>query len=56
MKADAPFQKTAQTDHFIDSGTAFVDAASVDTYQDKMKAVTKEIMTDFKAKYLSCPG
>ena len=55
VKADAPFQKTAQTDHFIDSGTAFVDAASVDNYQDKMKAVTKEIMTDFKAKYLSCP-
>lgn len=56
VKADAPFQKTAQTDHFIDSGTAFVDASSVATYQDKMKAVTKEIMTDFKAKYLSCPG
>ena len=55
-KAEAPWLKTAQTARFVDSGTAFVDAASVDLYQDKMKAVTKEIMAGFKDKYLSCAG
>lgn len=53
-KADAPWLKTAQTARFVDSGTAFVDASTVDTYQDQMKAVTQEIMAGFKDKYLSC--
>ena len=35
VKADAPFKTTAQTDHFIDSGTVFVDADEVDNYQDR---------------------
>ena len=36
MKDDAPWQTTAQTDRFIDSGTAFVGAGEVDNYQDEM--------------------
>ena len=56
VKADAPWIKTAQTEHFIDSGTAFVGADKVDTYQDAMKAVTQEVMKTFKDTYLACPG
>ena len=57
VKADAPLQKTAQTDHFIDSGTAFVDADERrQLLRTRCKAVTKEIMADFKAKYLTCKG
>ncbi|MEZ5905621.1 MAG: hypothetical protein R3C69_11165 [Geminicoccaceae bacterium] len=44
MKEDAPWQQTAQTAHFIDSGTAFVDADKVKDYQAAMVAVTDEIM------------
>ncbi len=53
-KADAPWKTTAQTTHFIDSGTAYVDKATVDTYIDQMRAVTKSIMADFATKYLAC--
>jgi ribose transport system substrate-binding protein len=55
-KEGAPWLATAQTTRFVDSGTAFVDVGSVDLYQDKMKAVTKEIMAGFKDAYLSCGG
>lgn len=51
----APFKTNAYTTHFIDSGTAFVSADGVATYQDAMKAVTKDIMATFKADYLTCP-
>jgi ribose transport system substrate-binding protein len=54
VKEDAPWLKTEQTAHFIDSGTAFVGADKVDGYQETMKAVTKDIMASFKDKYLSC--
>ena len=56
LKDDAPWQKTAQTAHFIDSGTAYVDASQVANYQDAMVKITKEIMATFKDRYLSCPG
>lgn len=56
MKDDAPWQETAQTDRFIDSGTAFVGADQVDTYQDAMVRVTDEIMTTFKDSYMECPN
>lgn len=55
MKDDAPWQETAQTDRFIDSGTAFVGADEVDTYQEAMIRVTDEIMADFKDSYMDCP-
>lgn len=55
VKADAPFKKNAYTSRFIDSGTAFADAGDVDHYQDVMKKVTKDLMSTFKATYLTCP-
>jgi len=55
VKDDAPWQQTAQTARFIDSGTAFVGADRVDDYQAAMVAVTEEIMTTFKDQYLDCP-
>lgn len=55
VKADAPFQETAQTAKFIDSGTAFVGADQVDDYQQAMIDVTDAIMADFEATYLDCP-
>ncbi len=54
VKEDAPFGSTALTDRFIDSGTAFVDASSVDNYVGAMQSVTKKLMADFETKYLSC--
>ena len=56
MKDDAPWQTTAQTDRFIDSGTAFVGADTVANYQDEMVKVTDKIMADFKDTYLNCPN
>lgn len=54
VKADAPFGSTAQTDRFIDSGTAFVDASSAGEYVSAMQAVTEELMGSFEATYLDC--
>ena len=56
VKADAPFKSTALTEKFIDSGTAFVDASSVDNYIASMQAVTKDLMATFEANYLDCPA
>ncbi len=55
VKEDAPWVQTAQTARFIDSGTAFIDASQADDYQAAMKAVTDEIMADFRETYLDCP-
>lgn len=55
MKDDAPWQTTAQTDRFVDSGTAFVGAGEVADYQAAMVRVTEEIMADFKDTYMTCP-
>lgn len=56
LKDDAPWRTTAQTDRFIDSGTAFVGAGEVDDYQDAMVRVTDRIMADFKETYMDCPA
>jgi ribose transport system substrate-binding protein len=56
LKDDAPWQTTAQTDRFIDSGTAFVGQAEVANYQEAMVRETERIMADFKATYLNCPN
>ncbi|SFQ07809.1 sugar ABC transporter substrate-binding protein [Tranquillimonas alkanivorans] len=56
MKDDAPWLTTAQTDRFIDSGTAFVGADQVDNYQDAMVQETDKIMADFKDTYMNCPN
>jgi ribose transport system substrate-binding protein len=54
VKADAPFKTNALTTKFIDSGTAFIDAAKVDTYVDTMRDETKKLLASFDATYLSC--
>lgn len=56
VKADAPFSSTALTDKFIDSGTTYVDADTVDNYIGEMQAVTQEIMASFEDTYLDCPA
>lgn len=54
VNPDAPFKSNALTTKFIDSGTAFVDAASVDTYVDVMRGETDKIMSGFEKTYLVC--
>jgi ribose transport system substrate-binding protein len=54
VKEDAPFKSNALTTKFIDSGTAYVDAAKVDNYIDAMRAETKKLLTNFDTTYLSC--
>jgi ribose transport system substrate-binding protein len=54
MSASAPWLKTPQTAHFIDSGVYEVTADKLDTYQDNVKQMTADIMKDFKSKYLTC--
>ena len=53
-KADAPWIKTPQTAHFIDSGTLVISAANVATYKDDLKAVTNKLQAGFKSTYLTC--
>lgn len=54
VKADAPFKSNALTTKFIDSGTAYVDVATVGNYVDAMKAATKTLFDTFEATYLDC--
>jgi ribose transport system substrate-binding protein len=56
LKDDAPWQTTAQTDRFIDSGTAFVGADEVGSYQDAMIRVTEDIMATFEDSFMDCPN
>ena len=53
-KADAPWVKTPQTAHFIDSGTLLISSANAGTYTDDLKALTKKIQGSFKDTYLTC--
>jgi ribose transport system substrate-binding protein len=54
VKTDAPWIKTPQTAHFIDSGTLLISSANIDTYKDDLKALTKKLQTSFKDTYLTC--
>lgn len=54
VKADAPFKSNALTTKFIDSGTAYVDVASVGNYVEAMKTATKTLFDTFEATYLDC--
>ncbi|WP_099827673.1 sugar ABC transporter substrate-binding protein [Oceaniglobus indicus] len=54
VKDDAPFASNALTDKFIDSGTSYVDASTVDSYIDAMRAESDRILKDFEATYLTC--
>lgn len=54
VKADAPFISSPLTKKFIDSGTVFVDAKTVDTYPELMQQMTEALLKDFKDKYFTC--
>ncbi|MDB5523435.1 MAG: monosaccharide transporter substrate-binding protein family [Rhizobium sp.] len=54
VKADAPWVKTPQTAHFIDSGTLLISSANAGTYHDDLKALTKKLQSSFKDTYLAC--
>ena len=54
VKADAPWGKTPQTAHFIDSGVLEVTPDKLDTYKADVKKLTADIMATFKQKYLTC--
>ena len=54
VKADAPWIKTPQTEHFIDSGTLLISNDNAATYKDDLKKITAEIQSTFKDKYLTC--
>ncbi|HEY5081628.1 MAG TPA: sugar ABC transporter substrate-binding protein [Bauldia sp.] len=54
VKADAPWVKTPQTAHFIDSGTLVINTANLTTYKDDLKKLTADLQSKFKATYLDC--
>jgi ribose transport system substrate-binding protein len=54
VKADAPWIKTPQTAHFIDSGVVQVTTANMATYKDDLKKLTQDIQSKFKSTYLTC--
>jgi ribose transport system substrate-binding protein len=54
MKADAPWIKTPQTAHFIDSGTMVINQANLTTYKDDLKKITADIQGKFKSAYMVC--
>lgn len=54
VKADAPWVKTPQTAHFIDSGVLEVTPDKLDSYQADVKKLTANILSTFKDKYLDC--
>lgn len=54
VNAGAPWIKTPQTAHFIDSGVLQVTADKLGSYQTDVKALTKDIQSKFKATYLTC--
>jgi ribose transport system substrate-binding protein len=54
MKADAPWIKTPQTAHFIDSGVREVTADKLGTYTDDLKKLTASLQASFKDTYMTC--
>ena len=54
MKADAPWIKTPQTAHFIDSGVLDVTTANLGTYKDDLRKLTSDVLAKFKPTYMSC--
>jgi ribose transport system substrate-binding protein len=55
IKDAAAWGSSPQTKHFIDSGSAYVDATNIDNSTDMQRQATKAILTSFDQKYLSCP-
>jgi ribose transport system substrate-binding protein len=54
MRTDAPWIKTPQTAHFIDSGVVYVNAANLSSYRDDLKSLTTDIQKRFRSAYMSC--
>ena len=54
IKDDAPWDKSPQTAHFIDSGVLKVTADNLATAADEMKKMATDIQSKFKATYLNC--
>ena len=54
IKPDAPWIKTPQTAHFINSGTVLISPANIATYKDDLKALSHKLQASFKDTYLSC--
>ena len=54
MKADAPWIKTPQTVHFIDSGVLEVTGDNLATYAADLKKLTSDIQSKFKGTYMDC--
>jgi ribose transport system substrate-binding protein len=54
MKADAPWIKTPQTAHFIDSGVLDVTSENLTTYAADLKKLTSDIQSKFKGTYMDC--
>jgi len=54
IKDDAPWDKSPQTAHFIDSGVLKVTADNLATAKDAMKQMATDIQSKFKATYLNC--
>ena len=54
IKDDAPWDKSPQTAHFIDSGVLKVTADNLATAKDAMKKMATDIQSKFKDTYLNC--
>ena len=54
MKEDAPWIKTPQTAHFINSGTMVINNDNIDSYKDDLKKITADIQGEFKDAYMNC--
>ncbi len=54
IKDDAPWDKSPQTAHFIDSGVLKVTADNLATAKDAMKKMATDIQAKFKDTYLNC--
>jgi ribose transport system substrate-binding protein len=50
----APWIKTPQTVHFIDSGTMVINTTNLSSYKDDLKKITADIQGKFKSTYLNC--
>ena len=54
IKEDAPWQKTPQTAHFVDSGVVKVTAENLTTFKDDIRKMASDIQSKFKDTYLTC--
>ncbi|MER8961206.1 sugar ABC transporter substrate-binding protein [Mesorhizobium sp. M0701] len=55
VKVDAPWIKTPQTAHLIDSGSMLLSAENLETYRADLVALTSKLQSSFKDTYLVCP-